>query len=53
MESIEAALDGMNNRREDFFYWVIKEKATDDFMGLVSLDFLSVSSEMAGGWICS
>lgn len=37
-KSIEAALDGMNNRREEFLYWVVREKAANHFMGLVSLD---------------
>ncbi|MFC0273475.1 GNAT family N-acetyltransferase [Metabacillus herbersteinensis] len=36
--SIVTVLDEMHNSSEDSWYWVAREKRTDDFIGLVSLD---------------
>ena len=55
-KSILGALDSMLNPSENAFYWVIREKQTDNFIGLVSLDphhkglFLEVSYQLLPGW---
>lgn len=36
--SIDRVLDDMLNAGTDSMYWVVREKKTDDFIGLVSLD---------------
>ncbi len=37
-DSIEASLDGMLHPKASCYYWVVREKQTDSFIGLVSLD---------------
>nr|WP_100403903.1 GNAT family N-acetyltransferase [Bacillus sp. FJAT-42315] len=37
-ESIGVIMDEMIHSEEEAFYWVVREKGTDDFIGLVSLD---------------
>lgn len=36
-KSIKAAMDDIFSPNENSFYWVVKEKRTDQFLGLVSL----------------
>ncbi|ETI70891.1 GNAT family N-acetyltransferase [Neobacillus vireti] len=36
--SIGVVMDEMLHSSDDSFYWVVREKHTDDFIGLVSLD---------------
>lgn len=37
-DSIKVQLDAMLYPSKDSYYWVVREKCTDDFIGLVSLD---------------
>ncbi|GAF17221.1 GCN5-related N-acetyltransferase [Bacillus sp. JCM 19046] len=37
-DSIEGILDGMLHPKADCYYWVVREKQIDSFIGLVSLD---------------
>ncbi|HWK21450.1 GNAT family N-acetyltransferase [Bacillus sp. J37] len=37
-DSIKEVLDGMLTMRQDSYYWVVREKQSDSFIGLVSLD---------------
>ncbi|MBM7837054.1 ribosomal-protein-alanine N-acetyltransferase [Alkalihalobacillus xiaoxiensis] len=37
-DSIEASVVGMLHPKADCYYWVVREKQTDSFIGLVSLD---------------
>jgi [ribosomal protein S5]-alanine N-acetyltransferase len=37
-DSIRVVLDEMLDSKDDSFYWVVREKHTDNFIGLVSLD---------------
>ncbi|RDW14948.1 GNAT family N-acetyltransferase [Oceanobacillus chungangensis] len=54
--SIEVSLDAMLNSSDDYFYWVVREKHTDNFMGLVSLDphheglYLEISYQFLPNW---
>ncbi|WP_042221662.1 GNAT family N-acetyltransferase [Oceanobacillus manasiensis] len=55
-ESIIGQLQSMLNPSDSAFYWVIREKQTDNFIGLVSLDphhegaFLEVSYQFLPVW---
>ncbi|GGP11036.1 GNAT family N-acetyltransferase [Oceanobacillus neutriphilus] len=55
-ESIEAALDEMLMTSDDCYYWTVREKHTDNFMGLVSLDphhdgeYLEISYQFLPHW---
>ncbi|MEI3604820.1 GNAT family N-acetyltransferase [Pseudogracilibacillus sp. SE30717A] len=55
-DSIKVVLDEMLNSSDDSFYWVVREKHTDNFMGLVSLDphheghFLEISYQFLPNW---
>lgn len=55
-DSIEAVLDEMLYTNEDSFYWTVREKQTDDFIGLVSLNphhdglYLEVSYQFLPNW---
>lgn len=55
-DSIEAALDEMLYTNEDSFYWTVREKQTDHFIGLVSLNphhdglYLEVSYQFLPNW---
>ena len=54
--SIEVLLDEMLNSSDNSIYWVIREKDTDSFMGLVSLDphhdgiYLEISYQLLPNW---
>jgi [ribosomal protein S5]-alanine N-acetyltransferase len=54
--SIELVLNEMLNSSMDSFYWVVREKHTDDFIGLVSLDphhdsvYLEISYQFLPNW---
>lgn len=55
-DSIELVLDDMLNSGSDSMYWVVREKHTDDFIGLVSLDphhdgvYLEISYQLLPNW---
>ena len=55
-DSLEIVLNGMLDTRDDSFYWVVREKHTDHFIGLVSLDphhggvYLEISYQFLPGW---
>ena len=55
-ESIYVLLDEMLNPSDNSFYWVIREKQTDTFIGLVSLDphqdgvYLEISYQLLPNW---
>lgn len=55
-DSIEASLDEMLKISDDSFYWAVREKHTDNFIGLVSLDphhdgaYLEVSYQFLPNW---
>lgn len=55
-DSIEVALDEMLYPSDDSFYWVVREKHTADFIGLISLDphhegvYLEVSYQFLPSW---
>ena len=55
-ESILMVLESMLNPSDSAYYWVIREKQTDNFIGLVSLDpyhegiFLEVSYQLLPNW---
>ncbi|AVR00380.1 GNAT family N-acetyltransferase [Oceanobacillus iheyensis] len=55
-ESILGSLQSMLNPSESDFFWVIREKQTDNFIGLASLDphhdgtFLEVSYQLLPVW---
>ncbi|MEK3886680.1 GNAT family N-acetyltransferase [Bacillus sp. FSL K6-3431] len=55
-DSIEVALGEMLNSSDDSFYWVVREKYTDIFIGLVSLDphhegsYLEISYQLLPNW---
>ncbi|WP_346426610.1 GNAT family N-acetyltransferase [Bacillus sp. Y1] len=54
--SIEQVLDDMLNAGTDSMYWVVREKHTEDFIGLVSLDphhdgdYLEISYQLLPNW---
>lgn len=54
--SIELVLNDMLNSGTDSMYWVVREKHTDDFMSLVSLDphhdgdYLEISYQLLPNW---
>ncbi|MFD1412459.1 GNAT family N-acetyltransferase [Oceanobacillus jeddahense] len=54
--SIEAALREMLHTNDGSFYWAVREKHTDNFIGLVSLDphhdgtYLEVSYQFLPNW---
>lgn len=54
--SIEQVLDDMLNSGTDSIYWVVREKHTEDFIGLVSLDphhdgvYLEISYQLLPNW---
>ncbi len=54
--SIELVLNDMLNSGTDSMYWVVREKHTDDFIGLVSLDphhdgdYLEISYQLLPNW---
>ncbi|RDW20265.1 GNAT family N-acetyltransferase [Oceanobacillus arenosus] len=55
-ESILNVLDDMINPPDNAFYWVVREKQTNNFIGLVSLDphhegrFLEISYQILPNW---
>ncbi|QCR31238.1 GNAT family N-acetyltransferase [Lysinibacillus sp. SGAir0095] len=55
-ESIPKVLEYMLNPDADSYYWVVREKDTELFMGLVSLDphhdgdYLEISYQFSPGW---
>ncbi|WP_080848052.1 GNAT family N-acetyltransferase [Cytobacillus gottheilii] len=55
-DAIEAGLDEMLNPSDNSFYWVVREKQTDEFIGLVSLDphhdgdYLEISYQLLPNW---
>jgi [ribosomal protein S5]-alanine N-acetyltransferase len=55
-DSIELALNELVNSLGDSFYWVVREKYTDDFIGLMSLDphhdgdYLEISYQLLPKW---
>lgn len=54
--SINVVLDEMLHSSEDSFYWVVREKHTNQFIGLVSLDphhegvYLEISFQFLPDW---
>lgn len=55
-EAVEAALDDMLHSSEDFYYWVAREKHTDYFIGLISIDphhdgtYVEISYQFLPDW---
>lgn len=55
-EAVEAALDDMLHSSEDSYYWVVREKHTANFIGLVSLDphhdgtYVEISYQFSPDW---
>ncbi|QVY62553.1 GNAT family N-acetyltransferase [Cytobacillus gottheilii] len=55
-DAIEAGLDEMLNSSDNSFYWVVREKHTDEFIGLISLDphhdgdYLEISYQLLPHW---
>lgn len=55
-ESIQVVLDDMLNPSGNSFYWVVREKQSDNFIGLVSLDphhegsYLEISYQLLPIW---
>jgi [ribosomal protein S5]-alanine N-acetyltransferase len=55
-DSIRVVLDEMLNSNEDSYYWIVREKQTDTFIGLVSLTphhdglFLEISYQFLPNW---
>jgi [ribosomal protein S5]-alanine N-acetyltransferase len=55
-DSIITVLDEMLNASDNSFYWVVREKHTNDFIGLVSLDphhdgaDLEISYQLLPNW---
>ncbi|WP_413305938.1 GNAT family N-acetyltransferase [Bacillus sp. 1P10SD] len=55
-DSIEVVFDEMLHSSNDSFYWVVSEKHTDDFIGMVSLDphhdgdYLEMSYQLLPTW---
>ncbi|WP_405098722.1 GNAT family N-acetyltransferase [Oceanobacillus sp. FSL H7-0719] len=55
-DSIKAVLDEMLHPGDDSFYWAVREKHTDQFIGLVSLNphhdsiYLEVSYQFLPNW---
>ncbi|MCA1030324.1 GNAT family N-acetyltransferase [Bacillus timonensis] len=55
-ESIQVVLNSMLNPPDNSFYWVVREKQTDNFIGMVSLDphhdmdYLELSYELLPIW---
>ncbi|RXY98407.1 GNAT family N-acetyltransferase [Fictibacillus sp. S7] len=55
-DSIKVLLDEMLNSSDHSFYWVVREKHTDIFIGLVSLDphqegiYLEISYQLLPNW---
>lgn len=54
--SIEIVLDEMLNSSTDSFYWIVREKRADNFIGLVSLDphhdgvYFEISYQFLPSW---
>jgi [ribosomal protein S5]-alanine N-acetyltransferase len=55
-ESIQVVLDDMLNPSDTSFYWVVREKQSDNFIGLCSLDphhegsYLELSYQLLPNW---
>jgi [ribosomal protein S5]-alanine N-acetyltransferase len=55
-DNIKDVLDEILNSSDDSFYWVVREKQTDNFIGLVSLDphhegvYLEISYQFLPYW---
>lgn len=56
VDSIKIVLDEMLNSSEISFYWVVRERCTGEFIGLVSLDphhdndYLEISYQLLPNW---
>ncbi|WP_045520874.1 GNAT family N-acetyltransferase [Neobacillus niacini] len=55
-DAIQVLLDEMLNTSDNSFYWAVREKHTDTFIGLVSLDphhegiYLEISYQLLPNW---
>ncbi|MFF2449559.1 GNAT family N-acetyltransferase [Neobacillus sp. NPDC058068] len=55
-DSIREVMDEMLNSSDDSFYWVVREKHADNFIGLVSLDphhervYMEISYQFLPNW---
>ncbi|WP_035445414.1 GNAT family N-acetyltransferase [Atopococcus tabaci] len=55
-EAVEAVLDDMLHSSEDSYYWVVREKHTDYFIGLISIDphhdgtYVEISYQFLPDW---